>query len=264
VISIQDQQYNAWRDWILSGQFVQQLLDAYIMLQKKRHKYDGYIHGSSLNWNQSFEKQYENGKKIYNPPIELARTSFTGDIFHENIQKCLTKHGWTAHPEFEMIIEPWKFSGTLDLLLLNTLFGNIVFEFKTVEKYERNKADGDRIWEKLCKHRTPDGYGIGYNLATDAFFTDDKIKEIKERLYVRPRHIVAQPKHLTQMFTYSYVLETCYRIPVHLNILCYVNRSDFTVAKEFAYWRKESQYYYDRARDNLAGVLQCMHTSNNG
>lgn len=250
MLNVESYQENIIQNRINNGDYFQQAVDSVLMMRGSRTP-DGLIHCSKLDWDKPPHKQYEDCLKDGFSSLELRRYSELGDSIHTAINRTLdTFYGNPGSQEGRLFLKDYGISGHFDRIQTCPVLGNILFEFKTVSEYERDKTGADRIWKSLykCKY-------MGDALVTSPEFLKHEV-EIKERMLAKKKKPTKVPKHMTQMFTYGYVLsQFCNFTPDHY-FLIYISRDNLGCT-EFHFNSEEAKEYLNRAYVNLWSVVQC-------
>lgn len=212
--------------------------------------WDGYIHASKLDWTKSPQTQFEKHTKSYSFNSSYARA---GDLFHNDIHQILDSYfpGEQNFPEYKFRFDELGLQGTADRIQHIPQLGNVLLEFKTTLELERDRAGGDRLIKGLMKCKQ-----AGDALAVSKFFNENETT-ILDRLRSRTRNIEPKQDHLTQLFTYTWVLQQTFDLKYA--VLVYISRDSYKIVGE--YWYNLDQHFekINRAYYNFLEVQKCLN-----
>lgn len=261
MISLNETEKRQHLEWLSGGQLIQQAFYNVVGYQQSR-AFDGYIHSSKLDWSRPYEKQFLDHLKGSTNHNNVSGYSRAGDLFHSDIQTILTSFWGNngAYPEYRFKFDALRFQGTVDRIQLGTSIGNILLEFKTVAKVQRDKVGADAIVTKMFKIKdvVANNTTLADALVISPKFMDLFDNDIKTRLVYKQRELKAEEKHQTQMFTYLWALSNM--IQFDWACLAYIDRDSYQILAEYWYpvQTPETQEKIQRAAYNFQGVHQCL------
>lgn len=265
MLSVEANERRQWLDWIQSREMFPQMQNRVLQRNRSR-EWDGFIHGSSLDWRKSPEQQVKEMLPNPNSAGWVSPEGRAGEVYHSDLQTILNATmGTNALVERSMQIDSIRFRGTPDRVQLNTPIGNILMEFKTENTYMRDKSEGDKLFKKVegmleeCRYlqRTDGG-----PMQRKYFgWTDKQLEDLKDRLMTKTKVSESQEDHMTQMWTYCWLLQQYYNIKIDWCFLLYVKRDSYK-SSEFWYYVPQCGDLITKAYQNYINVYNLIFGGN--
>lgn len=209
LISLEAQQKANLEQDITEGKVVSGLLERDLVYTERRHPgWDGYLHPSCLDWNSPVESQLKKLQKEFNiHPAGLQRMK-VGSLVHEFIQDFIHTSFFNGNSHVEEHIEDHEllFRGTPDQWGEHCTLGTVVFEYKSISSYQ-----SDAISAKTLRILEP----------VLPLLPEDYLKRLKVK-YIQ----YTEPKsdHLTQAFTYAFMMKRKYGKLPDWVCICYIRK----------------------------------------
>lgn len=242
LISLEAQQKANLEQEILEGSVISGLLERDLVHAERGHPgWDGYLHPSCLNWNSSAESQLNKLRKKFSVhPAGIQRMK-VGSLVHDFIQKFVHESFFNGKSHVEEHIEDndLLFRGTPDQWGEHPQLGLVVFEYKSISSYQ-----SDVIPVKVMRALEP----ILPSLPED-YLKRLKIKYIQ---YTEPKS-----DHLTQAFTYAFMMKRKYGKLPDWVCICYIRKETL---RTIEFWLNVPKHLdlVKKAWDNYKAVYKAV------